>query len=264
MTLRTARLFLLFIVLHCFIAIAMPKAAQCEPVQFITEQLPPLAYKQDGKLTGYNVDLIHEIWKHMEQSPSNIKMQPWPRSIRDLNSTKPTCLFPVALTEKRRQTYRCVKSPINFSIAIVAHKKDVHKFKTLEQIKKVRISVAKSASILHSLRELGFTEKNFDYGTGFPCGVKKFYKGRTPLVAGGIYAIKYNYKLIGGNPDDLEVVLPIGDVFNGFIFNDAVPDTYFQKFRNALKIVAKSPISCDIYQQHIQHRQKEQPCPVKK
>lgn len=182
-----------------------------------------------------------------------IKVQPWPRSIKNFNSTTPTCLFPVALTEQRQKRYRYVTAPISFEFALLAHKKDVKLFATTSQIKRARICVPKSASILSILRRQGYTDKNFDFGTTFPGSIKKFFKGRAPLIAGSIPNILYNYRMIGGVPSDLRIISMIAKVPNGFLFNDAVPQQFIDNFKNAMNKIADSEEAKAIYNKEMRY-----------
>lgn len=225
----------------------LPRSAHSEPVLFITENLPPIVYTQHGNLKGYNIELVKLLWKNMNMPEHEIKIQPWPRSIKDFDSSTPTCLFPVAITEERKKDYRYVTAPVQFTAAILTHKRNEELFATTAQIKRARICVPKAASILPILRKQGYTDKNFDFGTTFPCSVKKFFKGRAPLIAGSIPNIFYNYRLIGGDCSKLKVVHIIATTPNGFIFNNAVPQQFIDNFQDAMNKFTDSEEAKAIY-----------------
>ncbi|WP_430735105.1 substrate-binding periplasmic protein [Halodesulfovibrio aestuarii] len=230
---------------HLFFSI-LPVSAYSRPVLFITEQIPPLAYTHNGTLRGYNADLIKRIWEKMELPEHTIKIQPWPRSVKDFDSNVPTCLFPVGITAQRKQ-YRYVTTPTAVTVAIITHKKNEKLFDTPSKVRHARICVEKASSILPLLRKLGYTEKNFEFASSFPNNVHKFFKGRAPLIAGGISNILYNYHLIGGTPSDLRVLEIVKQVPNGFLFNNAVPQQFVDDFRKAMEEIVSSGEATEIY-----------------
>lgn len=241
------RFILVCTVICCTFSFILPRSAHSEPVLFITENLPPIVFTQNGKLKGYNIELLKQLWKNMNLPEHDIKIQPWPRSIKDFDSNTPTCLFPVAITEERRKKYRYVTTPVEFTAAILTHKRNKKLFATPAQIKSARICIPKAASILPILRKQGYTDKNFDFGTTFPCSVKKFFKGRAPLIAGSIPNILYNYRLIGGDSSNLKVLKIIAKIPNGFIFNNAVPQNFIDNFQDAMNKLADSKEAQKIY-----------------
>lgn len=240
------------VICYTFLLI-LPRSAHSEPVLFITESVPPIVYIHNGKLKGYSIELVKLLWKNMNMPEHEIKIQPWPRSIKDFDSSTPTCLFPVAITEERKQNYRCVTTPIQFDIAILTHKRNEKLFGTPAHIKRARMCVPKAASILPLLRSHGYTDKNFDFGTTFPCSVKKFFKGRAPLIAGSIPNILYNYRLIGGDSSKLRVLKTVGNIPNGFMFNDAVPQKFIDDFQEAMNSFADSEEAKAIYKKEMRY-----------
>lgn len=233
MQLRFRILIALTFIYHTLFAI-LPLPAHSEPVLFITENLPPIVYTNGDVLKGYNIELVRRIWKNMNLPELDIKVQPWPRSIKYFDSSTPTCLFPVALTEQRKKNYRYITTPISFEIAILTHKKNEKLFATTAQIKRSRMCIPKATSFLSILRKQGYTDKNFDFGTTLPCSVKKFSKGRTPLIVGCIPNVLYNYHLIGGDPSELSVLTVIATVPSSFLFNNAVPQQFIDGFQKAM------------------------------
>lgn len=229
----------------------LSSAASSQSVKFITEEVPPVVYFHKGTLKGYNIALIKKIWTKMNLPEQKITVQPWPRSIKDFDTAPPTCLFPVALTEERKKKYRYVSSPMFFDIVIMAHKKDKLLFSTPEQLKNVRICVTKAASVLPVLLRNGYSEANFDFATSLACSIKKFQKGRAPLIVGSAPLITYNYQVSGGDPSDLIIVARVAELPNGFLFNDAVPQHFIENMKQAMLHIALSREAQTLYNQEI-------------
>lgn len=230
---------------------ARPSTAGSQSVKFITEVVPPVVYFHKDTLKGYNIELIKKIWAKMDLPEQEITVQPWPRSIKNFDTAPPTCLFPVALTEERKKRYRYISSPMLFDIVIMAHKKDKELFSSQQQLKNTRICATKAASVLPVLLRNGYSEENFDFATSLPCSIKKFQKGRAPLIVGCTPLIIYNYQAAGGNPADLIVVAKIADLPNGFLFNDAVPQEFIETMKKAILELALSGEAQALYHQEI-------------
>ncbi|MCT4625735.1 transporter substrate-binding domain-containing protein [Halodesulfovibrio sp.] len=236
------RLSTLLSTILCYaVFLLQPVPAHCgEPVLFITEHVPPLVYPEKGVLKGYSIELAKAVWDKMNIAKPNFRVQPWARSIKYFNSKTPTCLFPASLTTSRCKKYRCVAFPASYKIGILAHKKDKARFITDAQLKQSRIITARLSSTMKILIQLGFSEKNFDYGSTVHACVKKFAKGRAPLITGDVASILYNYASIGKKRSNLYVIKNIATLQQGFIFNNAVPQSYVLAFKKALTTVVNS------------------------
>lgn len=235
----------------CAILLLIPRQGHCERIQFITETLPPLSYEHNGKMQGYNVELLNLIWKEMHTPPTRLRVQPWARSIRDLNSTTPTCIFPAALTEDRKAKYRYVATPAFFEPVLIAHNNNVLQFDTIKKMMQSRICVLKDVACITALRQLGFTHKNFDYGSAHTSNVKKFMKGRAPMLGGDKASTLYIYRQLGGATSALQVILKLPRTPNGFLFNDAVPEEYIVKFKLAMQQLEKTQLLEQLYDRHL-------------
>lgn len=244
------RLTTLLPIILCYIAILLqPVLAHCsEPVLFITEHVPPLVYPEKGVLKGYSIELAKIVWDKMNIDKPNFRVQPWARSIKYFNSKTPTCLFPVALTTSRNKKYRCIALPTSYKIGILAHKKDEARFKTDVQLKKNRIIATRLSHTTTILLQLGFSEKQFEYGATVNACIKKFAKGRAPLITGDISSILYNYASIGKKKSDLYVIKNIATFQQGFIFNNAVPQSYVIAFKKALNTLIHSEKGMALHQ----------------
>ena len=221
--------------------------ANAQQPRFITEELPPLSFHHKGTLTGYNIELLQLVHKTMGTTSETVTLQPWPRTIKNFDSQRPQCVFPVALTPERKKQYRFVESPARANAVLVAHNNAASRYNSKEQLQRTTICISSAASILNVLQQQGFNAAHFDYSTTLPGSIRKFMKGRAPLVGGSKAAIFYTYKKLGGLPQDLQVVWNISSISNGFLFNDSVPDEYISRFKKAMRAVANSPAHNKLY-----------------
>lgn len=248
-----------YAVICCAILLLVPTKGQCEHIEFITEPLPPLSYEHNGKMQGYNIELLNMIWKKMGVPPTGVQVQPWARSIKEFDSDTPTCLFPVALAKKRKDEFRYVESPIFFEPVLISKKENASKFKTIEQIKRSKICVLKDVGCIFVLKRLGFNQANFDYCPSHISNVRKFMKGRSPIIGADKVSILHVYQELGGNPADLQVILEMPKTPNGFLFNDAVSDEYVAKFKMAMQEITATQFPEQLYNTHLNFSIPEKP-----
>lgn len=78
-------------------------AQALEDINWLTEEYPPFNYKEDGELKGIAVDFLVEIWKKLgvKKTKADIKLVPWARGVKTLESQPNTCLFSTTLTANR-------------------------------------------------------------------------------------------------------------------------------------------------------------------
>lgn len=235
----------------CTVLLLIPTQGQCERIQFITEILPPLSYERNGSMQGYNAELLSLIWKKMRTPPTRVQVQPWARSIKDFNSSTPTCVFPAALTKERKAKYRYVATPAFFEPVLIAHSTKASQFDTIDKIKQSRICVLKDVAWITALRQQGFTHTNFDYGSTHTLNVKKFMKERAPILGGSKASTLYLYRQLGGSISALQVILKLPRTPNVFLFNDAVPEEYISKFRLAMQQLEDTQSLKQLYERHL-------------
>ena len=240
-----------YVLFCCIVLLLIPKQGQCERIQFITETLPPFSYEHNGKMQGYNVELLSLIWKKMHIPPTRLRVQPWARSIRDFNSPTPTCIFPAALTEERKAKYRYVATPAFFEPVLISHKDMALQFDTISKMKQSRICVLKDVGCIAALRQLGFTHRNFDYGSTHNSNVKKFMKERAPIIGGNKASTLYIYRKLGGDPAALQEIVKLPRTPNGFLFNDAVSDEYITSFKQAMEKLEETELLKQLYDRHL-------------
>ena len=229
---------------------------QCyaQDVQFITENLAPLAFKEDQKLVGYDVELLALVWKRMGQPPKNIKVQPWARSITTFESETPTCIFPVALTAARKRQSRYVATPALFEPVLIAHKDDApHIMRSKKKLLTTPICVPAYSSYIQTLYTYGFRRHYMDFSASLISSVRKFKKRRAPLMGGSKTILLYNYKQLGGLTSDLEVVWSAPHISGGFLFNHAVSDEYVQRFKKALDYVRTTKAHTKIFNKYLHY-----------
>ncbi|NRD74796.1 transporter substrate-binding domain-containing protein [Shewanella sp. VB17] len=100
-------------------------AVSLEKLVVLAEDYPPYNYlSEDGELKGIAVDLLVAAYKKagIKLNPSYIKVQPWPRSYRQLEKDENTMLFSMTRTPARESLFRWAGPISKTKVVLIAKK----------------------------------------------------------------------------------------------------------------------------------------------
>lgn len=216
-----------------------------ESLQILTEDDGVGSTMKNGKLTGYQVELIRKILKRLNQ-PDNIQLLPWPRAYRIVKSQKNTALFSVARTRKRDGLFQWV-GPLSINTtALYKRKGSSLRIKTLEDAKKVRsIGTYNQDYREKLLKRLGFN--NLDRSYTNVANIKKLINKRVDLsvisnVGFSLISSYTNYK-----PSDVEIAFILQKVYLYIAFSKSTSPTIVKKWQAALDQLKKDGTYEKIY-----------------
>jgi polar amino acid transport system substrate-binding protein len=136
-------------------AIGVPGFAQ--GLQILTSDLPPAAFLQDGKPTGFCVALAEEIERRIGDAPATITFVPWPRAYyTGLHSANTLLLCPKRTADRENQ-FKWV-GPVNFSqLGFYVKTGSPFHFKDMDDIDRAQqIVVPRDFFFSPTLRQRGF------------------------------------------------------------------------------------------------------------
>jgi polar amino acid transport system substrate-binding protein len=120
----------------------------------LDDAFPPMGFRQaDGKLVGFDIDAAEEVGKRLG---IKITWQPtaWDGVIHSLNSKKFDCIWNgMTITEERAKEVAFTKPYIMDGQIAVLNFRD-KRFKTLKDLKKVKVGAQKGSSALNSVKKL--------------------------------------------------------------------------------------------------------------
>ena len=79
-----------------------------ENLSYMTELLPPYTYKENGRITGFSMELLSLVWKQMGAEPQSVWMMPWARSYIKWNSDENAVLFTISRAAHREYFFKWV------------------------------------------------------------------------------------------------------------------------------------------------------------
>ena len=131
-------------------------AKPVDEIIFITEDVYPFNFKENGKLQGMSVDILMSMLQKLDsnQLRSDILMLPWNQGYSVVQKKKNTSLFSTTRTKEREKLFKWVGPITPIAISLIA-KKDRHiKIRSFNEINKYKIGAVKEGlgeQILHKL-----------------------------------------------------------------------------------------------------------------
>lgn len=222
-------------------------AQSMNDITWLTEDYPPFNYEENGTKKGIAVDLLLEMFKRSgtEKGPNDIKVVPWARGVKLLETDKNTCLFSTTLTPHRKNNlgYKFVapipQTSMESSNHIIAPKASGIKIKTASELKNYRVGVVRGDVGQGLAEEAGVAAGNIDMCNNGDVLFKKIKKKRFDVASYGFDTFTTKLKEAGGNPDDYEIVFSFPPMQMGYAFNKNCDPTILKKLQVALDEITK-------------------------
>ena len=155
-------------------------AADCG-LRVITEETYPSTIVEDGRLTGFGVDIVRAMMKEIG-CETTIELMPWARGYKHLLSHPDILLFATARTEEREDKFNWIGPLACYKWVFYGLKDMKNKVKSLEDAKKVfGIGVYRNDARAQFLKSKGFT--NLEVMDSQEVNFKKLLRQRVKLVA---------------------------------------------------------------------------------
>ena len=137
--------------------VTLPQAETTPKLKLMTEIYPPFQNKNDERMFGISIDIVKAIQKLINNS-DEIKIYPWPRGVKILNSKPNSALFSMVRTAERESLYKWV-GPLTSTQMVFYKKKGANiTINSLEDAKKVsKVGVTRNVANYDVLIANGFT-----------------------------------------------------------------------------------------------------------
>ncbi|MBT8369695.1 MAG: transporter substrate-binding domain-containing protein, partial [Deltaproteobacteria bacterium] len=180
-----------------------------QDLTILTEEYPPLSFRQNGKITGSTVEVVQEIIRRLNQ-PAEIKMMPWARGYHLLRTKPNVVLFTTNRTEARENLFHWV-GPVAISTnSFYAKKGSKIQINSVEDAKQVgAIASYKDDAREQLLISQGFT--NLDSSNSPESNLKKLLSGRVDLWLYDTLGLPGVTKKLGADISELELVHAIDE-----------------------------------------------------
>ena len=229
-----------------WLCIALPLAAQAQPLRLLTEEYPPFSYVSEGKLQGISVDQVKVI---MDAAgfEHEFEILPWARAFSLAESTASTCVFTTGMLPERMDRFKWVQ-PLVLDLMIMVRKTGtLHRARTLDEAKRFIIGVHKDDSAEAYARQQGFPR--LDSAPSLDLSLRKLLSGRVELII----MTRTTYESLRQKGEQIEAVLDLEGTRAGIACNLGVPDRTITRMQAELDKLIADGTQAAIYKRYEKH-----------
>jgi polar amino acid transport system substrate-binding protein len=212
--------------------LAADQSTSAEDLTYITEELPPYNYLEDGKLQGISIDLIEEVWERMDVNLNRniIQLLPWTEGYERALKENNTVLFPTGRLPEREQLFKWAGPIVSGRYALLAKVDRNISVTDPEDLKKYKIAAIEDDLAVQLLEDNGVKKEDIILETTSTPIIEMLKNGSIDAWAyndiTGIWEIQES----GENESDYEVAYVLG-IADALAFNKELPSLVqsFQK-----------------------------------
>ncbi len=225
----------------CFCSIAAAQGSENKLI-LLTEEYPPLNYKEDGRLKGLSVDLMVRMLElaGMQQSRDDIRLVPWSNGYNQVLVRENTVLFAMSRTASREELFKWVGPITTIRIALIGKKDKQIEIDQIEGADRYRIGVIRDDSGENLLLQADVDPSALERLTKPVSMIRMIEAGRIDVVAYGDISWSWILKQNGYRPADYEVKYVLDQVPAYYAFNINTPDEIVREFQKALEELKQS------------------------
>jgi len=212
----------------------MTAVSHSAPVSLITEELPPYAYRDQGKVVGASVEIIEALFKEAGV-PYEIKMFPWKRAF-ELVQTSNACVFPIQRSQEREALFNWVSPVLVTQTGFYTGKGKNVDVRTLKDAMPFEIGTYRGSAVEEYLVGQGFTVSTT---TKDEANIHKVKAGRLDLWAADTLSASY---LAKKNNIELNEVMVYFTTLRALACNPKVNANLIEKLRGALQVIYQKGI----------------------
>ncbi len=205
-------------------------------LHFITEELPPNNYTENGQIKGIAVDLLREIWKRNGKPAQPIQVLPWSLGYEIILKKPGTVLFSMARLGTRENTFKWAGPVVSMKFVLFAKKGKI-KPESLRNLKQFRFGAIVNEAGEFLLLEQGVPSQNIDRSTTNAKMVKKLANGKIDMIAFSELATQELFDKKGLNPKQFEAVGTLSGSSLWYAFHKDVPNEVVESYQKTLDAI---------------------------
>lgn len=234
---------------HLAASIAM--AVEPEPLQIVTEQLPPFNFLEDGIPRGLSTEVVQAVLEETGRE-AEISFFPWARSYRMALSTPNTLIYSIMRTQDREDLFNWVGgiAPYGVSFYSLADNTDI-RLTTLEDAMPLTVGVYLGDAKAEYLTQKGF--ENLSTVETDRLNLRQLLLGRIDLMVIDDTVIVDLMRSEGVSPDRVHRALPITDLSGHayMAFNKDTDPALVEEFRKALGTIKANGVYDEILSKYL-------------
>lgn len=228
---------LVLIIMSCWVCNISPVSAQeigSEDLTYMAEDYPPANYVENGELKGASVETLRLMWQKMGAPEQPIRIVPWARGYRMIQTLERHVLFTMSRTEEREDLFKWV-GPIFTARHVLIGLADANiTLHSLEEAKQYRIGTIRDDIGETSLLNMGFDRENLDSVASLEQNIRKLLAGRVDFISQSESSVRKFLEMSPEyDPAQFKTYFVINEMGNYYAFHKATPDSLIRKFQKA-------------------------------
>lgn len=194
-------------------------ARKLEAMTWYTEEYPPYNYKgDDGLPTGIAVDILMAAFKKIGVGLTleDIKIVPWNRSYKFIQTKPKTALFSMTYTPERIAIMKFVGPVAPINISVIAPKKKRMGTLTAKDLGRLKLGVVRDDIGDQLLRKLALSSDVLQRKNSLTQLLFLLRTGRVEAIAYSVDVFKYAMKQAGHDPNLYEEVMVLNKGRSGY------------------------------------------------
>ncbi|MBX9458566.1 MAG: transporter substrate-binding domain-containing protein [Rhizobium sp.] len=206
--------------------------AVAEPLSLVTEDYPPYAYRENGKLIGSSVEQVELMMKAIGQDHT-MEMMPWARALALAEKQPRHCVFTTTHNAERDPHFKWVEPLLWGRTLLVRKSGTAVNPVTLDQARDLTVGATRDDFTADLLKAKNF--RKIDLATDFNLNLKKLMLGRIDMMP---IAEDY-YNKLRREGTEIDRVLILSEQIFSLACNKSVADDEIARMQSALdKLIA--------------------------
>ena len=211
--------------------------AQLEALNWYTEEYPPYNYEgEDGKPTGMAIEILMAAFKKLgvKIKPEDIKIVPWNRSYKYIQTRPGTALFSMNQTPEREQIMKFVGPSIPSEVALIAPKQLNINLASESDINRYNIGVVRDDIGDQLANKLDIDKQVIKRKNSLKQILFLLKVGKIDMVSYATDVFFDSVKRSGGNSSDYEVVRTLRKGHMGYAFHQSIDSAVLAPLQGAI------------------------------
>lgn len=218
-------------------------AAVAEPLKLVTEDYPPYAYRENGKLIGASVEQIERMMTATGQEYT-MEMMPWARALALAEKQPRHCVFTTTHNAERDPHFKWVEPLLWGRTLLVRKAGTAVSPTTIEQARDFKVGATRDDFTADLLKAKGFAK--IDLATDFNLNLKKLMLGRIDMMP---MAEDY-YNKLRREGTEIDRVLLLSEQIFSLACNKSVADEEIVRMQSALDRIIADGTQAKLFQKY--------------
>lgn len=217
--------------------------AQLSSLRYVTEEFPPLNYREDNSAQGIAVNILEEIFR---RNNANISVDVcefllWEDGYQAALAGPQTVIFSTARVPSREGLFQWAGPYAEGSIVLFAPAEKQLSLKSPDDLAELRIGAIVNTSSIPHLRAVGVLEESIVTGDSAEALVQMLEEGTIDAWSTGDLSGRYILRQYAANPDAYLPVYTLATNEYYFAFSPDTPEAIVLAFQEGIEEIKNEP-----------------------